>query len=1536
MKRYWLSIGVAIVAVLGALSLGAVTPEPAQAQLCQILNNCPPPPPPPPPQCRDGADNDGDGRIDFGTASTNDPGCAGRDDNSEISQCADGIDNDGDGKRDFGSASTNDHGCAGLWDDDETDPPPPAPACADGVDNDGDTKTDTADPGCSTATDNDETSACADTLDNDFDGKIDFGPGASNDRGCSSLADHDETDPPLPTPQCSDSVDNDADGKEDAEDPGCTGPEDDDETSACADGFDNDGDGKKDFGSGAGNDGGCSSLADDDETDPPPPPRACADGVDNDYDGKIDFGSAAAHDPGCDSAQDDDETSQCADGADNDGDGEVDFGPGNDAGCASLADDDETNPPAQPAACSDGVDNDYDGKKDFGSAAGNDPGCSSAQDDDETSACANGQDDDGDGLVDFGAGRDPGCASKADNSEADITLPPSACSDGVDNDADAKTDAGDPGCSSSADDDETSQCADGQDNDGDAKKDFGASGDPGCSAKSDDDETDPPAGTAQCADGVDNDTDGAIDFGAGKDPGCSSATDDDETSQCADGFDNDGDGRRDFGAAAHNDPGCSSKADNDETDPAPVTPQCSDGVDNDFDSQTDGQDPGCASPTDPDETSACANGLDDDGDGKVDFGPGKDPGCSSTADHDEADVALPPPACSDGVDNDSDTKKDFGANGDPGCSSAQDNDETSQCADSFDNDGDARTDFGAGGQNDPGCASKADNDETDAPPVTPQCSDGVDNDADGRVDAGADPGCDSAQDDAETSQCADGQDNDGDGKVDFGAADDPGCAGTWDDDETDPPAPQPACGDGVDNDADRRTDLEDPGCASATDDDETSRCANGADDDGDLKIDFGQGNDPGCSSKADNDETDVPLPDPACSDGVDNDVDGKTDFGLTAQNDPGCADAQDDDETDPAPPASSPPNDQEPPADEDPPGGGGDRPPPEQTSHPDQRVPDSSEPVADEAGAAPLVTVARRIAPPWAQFQLESGLFRNPLTGVESPGGYGPVMIGHGLLREGRRGGDAALISSGIRAITATVSRSSGVEENPLQLLAVASAYNWARRNLAGVAAFDADRAAWERYLATWKTPGVGPGAQGCFQSPTCFHSYDLIDAVATLELFASGVQPALPDARLADTGARARAIAVLGQGAYSAIGRAARTLGAQGRLYRLGILSDNPANPLAYHALSIAALARGISLLGAEAPAEARIALKRAIDATSSFVGPDGDVAYIGRAHGAVWALGATVYAAHVCARSFTEFAHSTGRRCDTLAGRTLDRIVRDHDFGNVGLNAIPRFRTSNLDDRGLDPYANLISSAGLTAVFLEWAADERRAREVPPEAAVPLPLEGGGTFVDPVAARFAVLRSGPTWFAVHAEPTSLRDPRYDFGLVSLKARGADRRWTDVLPPRPLPLPGAGDASSGPVLTRGRSVGYPAGTRMSVDRRNGTITIHGGWRTRRGRWLRRGVAFRYRAIRGGVRLTFRAEDGDRITVADFVSATAGNAIAGTAIDTPSFSSTLSPPGRRIARTPGWSSAYDASLIRVTRTLRATRDGTITWTIAAR
>ncbi len=124
------------------------------------------PPPPPTYACSNGADDDGDGKVDYPA----DPGCTGPTDNDEFNPpppppptyaCSNGADDDGDGKVDYPA----DPGCTGPTDTSEADPPPPPPptyACSNGLDDDGDGKVDyPADPGCSSATDNDEFNAPA-------------------------------------------------------------------------------------------------------------------------------------------------------------------------------------------------------------------------------------------------------------------------------------------------------------------------------------------------------------------------------------------------------------------------------------------------------------------------------------------------------------------------------------------------------------------------------------------------------------------------------------------------------------------------------------------------------------------------------------------------------------------------------------------------------------------------------------------------------------------------------------------------------------------------------------------------------------------------------------------------------------------------------------------------------------------------------------------------------------------------------------------------------------------------------------------------------------------------------------------------------------------------------------------------------------------------------------------------------------------------------------------------------------------------------
>jgi 6-phosphogluconolactonase (cycloisomerase 2 family) len=132
--------------------------------------------------------------------------------------------------------------------------------------------------------------------------------------------------------------------------------------------------------------------------------------------------------------------------------------------------------------------------------------------------------------------------------------------------------------------------------------------------------------------------------------------------------------------------------------------------------------------------------------------------------------APPGPECSNGVDDDGDGLVDFPT--DPNCASAEDLSESFDCRNHLDDDGDGSIDYPADLQ----CTSATDGSET------VDCTNGIDDDGDGLIDA-ADPACSNALlPDRESPRCDDGIDNDGDGAIDWdggpgGAKPDPQCSG---------------------------------------------------------------------------------------------------------------------------------------------------------------------------------------------------------------------------------------------------------------------------------------------------------------------------------------------------------------------------------------------------------------------------------------------------------------------------------------------------------------------------------------------------------------------------------------------------------------------------------------------------------------------------------------------------------------------------------------------------------------------------------------
>jgi len=209
--------------------------------------------------------------------------------------------------------------------------------------------------------------------------------------------------------------------------------------------------------------------------------------------------------------------------------------------------------------------------------------------------------------------------------------------------------------------------------------------------------------------------------------------------------------------------------------------QCQDGIDNDGDGAIDyPSDFSCTSSTDDDETllkSQCQDGLDNDSDGLIDYS--QDIGCSSNQDNDEFNAPI---NCS--------THAQCGTNGLTGSPSCQGNSTYQNYITYTCNNAGTTNSFcsnSTSSQLQSNCSSSQTCSNGICNAIA-QCQDGIDNDSDGATDYPGDFSCSSATDNDETNpkaQCQDGIDNDSDGLIDFPS--DTGCSSKQDNDEFNAP-----------------------------------------------------------------------------------------------------------------------------------------------------------------------------------------------------------------------------------------------------------------------------------------------------------------------------------------------------------------------------------------------------------------------------------------------------------------------------------------------------------------------------------------------------------------------------------------------------------------------------------------------------------------------------------------------------------------------------------------------------------------------------
>lgn len=209
----------------------------------------------------------------------------------------------------------------------------------------------------------------------------------------------------------------------------------------------------------------------------------------------------------------------------------------------------------------------------------------------------------------------------------------------------------------------------------------------------------------------------------------------------------------------------------------------------------------CAGPDCIEQDEICNNGIDDDGDGRVDckdLDCSSHPACQTPSREDQVPDLTVFESCSNNVDDDNDGLVDCD---DPNCSdeSVCRNGDPEDCSNGVDDDMDDLVDC-----DDPECYDDPACDDT--PLHEANCTNGVDDDGDGEVDC-EDADCEDHADCQITQPeiCGNGRDDDGDGLVDFLDSD---CGGG---------NSEQICNDGVDNstDTDSYVDCYDHDCAGA-------------------------------------------------------------------------------------------------------------------------------------------------------------------------------------------------------------------------------------------------------------------------------------------------------------------------------------------------------------------------------------------------------------------------------------------------------------------------------------------------------------------------------------------------------------------------------------------------------------------------------------------------------------------------------------------------------------------------------------------------
>jgi hypothetical protein len=549
--------------------------------------------------------------------------------------------------------------------------------------------------------------------------------------------------------------------------------------------------------------------------------------------------------------------------------------------------------------------------------------------------------------------------------------------------------------------------------------------------------------------------------------------------------------------------------------------------------------------------------------------------------------------------------------------------------------------------------------------------------------------------------------------------------------------------------------------------------------------------------------------------------------------------------------------------------------------------------------------LATRVAAHWSGRADQNGSFNRGDR-------YADAMMGYALLDHGLATGDDRAVQAGLSAVSFATRNPETATVGPsvFEQFAVAAAYNRAAEALGGDPRWLARRDGWAQWLR--RVPPMWMGIDR-------FYNKQLVEAARDVELLRSGLDSPVPGAVLSNPPAlRSRLLGYLRRLPKR---RATTRFRAPGGL--AVSLSDAGTNPLAYHALSAAFLARTLERLGPAAPGAAWTALRRGLRASAALAAPDGDIAYAGRSQEQAWALAFTASAAVRAAR-WSEGGDRA--RARALAHRALARLRREYVVDGAGIAMTPALkRDGDAALAGLDHYYGPVSYPGLTLAGLNWAraspgaADRGR-----------LPADRNGTTVLPwERGRLAAVRRGGLWYAVTpcapARPPT--DLRQDFGLAALQVRGPRGALRDLLPRRPRTALADVDSAAPSVMVGGKR-GWACGRLSTASR--GRVVVKGGFLMPNGRLARRGTRFTFAPADGGVVLSFRVPARREVRFSHFF---AGQPVALPRAAGDGRVTVVASRPVTVATSGGWASASHAKLVRADFTLRAGASGRIRITV---